>query len=389
MQLTTLIAALSAAGITTALPSVAPRAEDAQDVNPFLGKNYFANSYYAGELNQTVDAFLARNDSLNAARTRTVQKTGSFVWVTSVAGLSNIKTTIDEARAEQRRTRKPQIVQLVLYDLPDRDCSGGQSGGEFTSANGGLELYKKTFVDPYAAALKAAWDLTFAVIVEPDSLGNLITNQNVPFCANASSTYEQGIAYVIAKLQAPNIAFTSSRPTKPHFNHQLAADEFAKVVAMAQNMTGTRGGAKIRGFSTDVSNYNPYIADPRANYTEYSNSYDELHYADSLAPYLTNNSLPAHFIIDQGRSGLQNTRDTWGDWCNVRAGFGIPPTTNTNSSLVDSIVWAKPGGESDGACGPTINGVLAPNAGLWWESYVEALVVNADPPLAPTYTKRW
>jgi cellulose 1,4-beta-cellobiosidase len=93
-----------------------------------------------------------------------------------------------------------------LYDLPDRDCSGGQSGGEFTSINGGLALYKKTFVDPYAAALKAAWDLTFAVILEPDSLGNAITNQNVPFCANATSVYEQGIAYAIAKLQAPNIA---------------------------------------------------------------------------------------------------------------------------------------------------------------------------------------
>ena len=206
MHIKALLTFLSAANSISALPPLAPRAEDARDVNPFLGKNYFANSYYAGELNQTVNAFLAKNDSLNAARTRTVQNTGTFVWITSVAGLSNIKTTIDAARTEQQRTRKQQIVQLVLYDLPDRDCSGGQSGGEFSSANDGLNLYKKTFVDPYAAALKSAWDLTFAVILEPDSLGNVITNQNIPFCANATSTYEQGIAYAIAKLQAPNIA---------------------------------------------------------------------------------------------------------------------------------------------------------------------------------------
>ena len=165
-----------------------------------------------------------------------------------------------------------------------------------------------------------------------------------------------------------------------------AAAEFAKVVSLAQNLTV--GGAKIRGFSTDVSNFNPYTANPRENYTEYNNAYDELHYAEVLAPHLTNNSLPAHFIIDQGRSGLQNTRTTWGDWCNVEAGFGTPPTTDTNSTLVDSIVWAKPGGESDGACGPTIDGASAPNAGLWWEAYVEDLVKNADPPLAATYAAR-
>ncbi len=34
----------------------------------------------------------------------------------------------------------------------------------------------------------------------------MITNQAIPFCANASATYEAGIAYAIAKLQSPNVA---------------------------------------------------------------------------------------------------------------------------------------------------------------------------------------
>ena len=64
---------------------------------------------------------------------------------------------------------------------------------------------------------------------------------------------------------------------------------------------------------------------------------------------LTSEGFPAHFIVDQGRSGQQGLRDQWGDWCNVvNAGFGTRPTTNTGSSLVDSIVWVKPGGECDG-----------------------------------------
>lgn len=58
-----------------------------------------------------------------------------------------------------------------------------------------------------------------------------------------------------------------------------AAAEFKKVVDLAQTF---KNGSTIRGFSTDVSNYNPFIADPRANYTQYSNSYDESHYASSL-----------------------------------------------------------------------------------------------------------
>jgi cellulose 1,4-beta-cellobiosidase len=174
--------------------------------NPFLGKNYFANSYYAGELETTIRNFLKQNDTLNAARVRTVQKTGTFVWVTSVSGLPSIDSTIAEARLEQARTSIPQIVQLVLYDLPDRDCSGGASGGEFSSAANGLELYKTTFVEPYAAKVKAASDLTFAIILEPDSLGNVITNQGTPFCAGASSVYEEGIAFAISQLQAEHIS---------------------------------------------------------------------------------------------------------------------------------------------------------------------------------------
>lgn len=64
---------------------------------------------------------------------------------------------------------------------------------------------------------------------------------------------------------------------------------------------------------------------------------------------LAQQGFPAQFIVDQGRSGQQNLRQQWGDWCNIKgAGFGTRPTTNTGSSLIDAIVWVKPGGESDG-----------------------------------------
>ena len=69
----------------------------------------------------------------------------------------------------------------------------------------------------------------------------------------------------------------------------------------------------------------------------------------ALGPVLSQQGFPATFIVDQGRSGVQDIRQQWGDWCNIKgAGFGTRPTTSTGSSLIDSIVWVKPGGECDG-----------------------------------------
>jgi cellulose 1,4-beta-cellobiosidase len=59
------------------------------------------------------------------------------------------------------------------------------------------------------------------------------------------------------------------------------------------------------------------------------------HHKQALASPLSSQGFPAHFIVDQGRSGVQGIRNQWGDWCNVKgAGFGTRPTTNTGSSLV-------------------------------------------------------
>ncbi|OBT54740.1 hypothetical protein VE04_04981 [Pseudogymnoascus sp. 24MN13] len=317
-----LLSLLAAAPFTVVATPTTPTTPP-KDVNPFLGKNYYANSHYSKELDQTKVAFLKKGDLLNAARVTTVQRTGTFVWVSNVAGLSGIDTAIAEARAERP----------------------GDSAGEFSSANGGLQRYKTEFVDKFAKAVSSAPDLTFAIVLEPDSLGNVITNQGIPFCATASPFNGEGIAYAISKLQFPNVSLYIDAAHGGWLgwadNLPLAAAEFSKVLKLAQTF---KKGATIRGFATDVSNFNPYIANPRANYTEWSPSYDEKNYALSLAPFLQNASVPHHFIIDVGRSGLQNQREEWGDWCNVKAGYGERPTTDTGSDIVDSLVWVKPAG---------------------------------------------
>ena len=387
MRAISLLAALSAAGAASATPvGGAPPRPPAKDVSPFKGKMHFVNPTWSKKLDQTYDAFVAQGDKANAARVRKVQQISTFVWVSKIADLSNIDAAIKSAREAQRKTRRKQVVGLVLYNLPDRDCSAGESAGELRSADDGLERYKNEFIKPYAQKVASAPDLDFAIVLEPDSLGNLVTNMGIELCANAADVYREGVATAIASLQQRHVHLYIDAAHGGWLgwndNLPLAAKEFAVVVKRAGELIadGSSGGknqtAKIRGFATNVSNYNPFHAFVRENYTEWSNSWDESHYASSLAPFLEAEGLPAHFIIDQGRVHLPGARKEWGEWCNVApAGFGHAPTAYTNNTVVDSLVWIKPGGESDGECG--FSGT--PRAGQWHDEYVQMLVKNADP----------
>ncbi|KAF1849748.1 glycoside hydrolase family 6 protein [Cucurbitaria berberidis CBS 394.84] len=385
VQFTQFVLATAAlAGAVSAAPKPPPASN--VTVNPWINTDRYVVQSYGKKLNQTIASFEAKKDTLNAARTRTVaQKISTFTWVTTRAGLTGITTAIKEARS-QKKGRKKVIVGLVLYNLPDRDCSAGESAGELRSDKDGLNIYKKDFVDPYAKLVSAAKDLEFAIVLEPDSLGNAITNQGIPLCANATPIYEEGIAYAISKLQYPNVHLYIDAAHGGWLGWadklKPTAQIFAKVVAMAKKINPA---AKIRGYATNVSNYNPLNAKVRENYTEWSPSWDESHYASSLAPLLEAEGLPSNFIIDQGRVALPGARSEWGAWCNVEpAGFGALPGSTSNNTHIDSIVWIKPGGESDGRCG--LEG--APAAGAWFDEYVQMLVKNADPPLAPTYVKK-
>lgn len=74
----------------------------------------------------------------------------------------------------------------------------------------------------------------------------------------------------------------------------------AKVVALAGE------GKRIRGFATNVSNYNPYNAEVRENFTEFSTSWDENHYTLSLAPYLEAEGLVSSSLLSIASCGYRD-----------------------------------------------------------------------------------
>ena len=98
----------------------------------------------------------------------------------------------------------PIIAPFVVYDLPDRDCAALASNGEYAIANGGLANYK-AYIDGIRAQIQKYPDVKVVLVIEPDSLANLITNLNVPKCAGAQAAYLEGTQYAIKNLNLPNV----------------------------------------------------------------------------------------------------------------------------------------------------------------------------------------
>ena len=185
------------------------------------------------------------------------------------------------------------------------------------------------------------------VILEPDSLANLVTNLSVAKCANAEAAYKQCVEYAISKLNLPNVSMYLDAGHAGWLGWSANIGPAATLFAQIWQAAGSP--AQVRGLATNVANYNAWSVTTCASYTSGDANCDEQKYINALAPLLNTAGFPAHFITDTSRNGVQPTAQlAWGDWCNViGTGFGVRPTTNTGNSLEDAFVWVKPGGECD------------------------------------------
>jgi len=363
--------------------------------NPFKGVSLYANYNYANKVQRTIDAFAAKGDAAGVASAKVLQKVPTFLWISQIYDISQIEPQLLAAKALQDTTGQLQTVQLVVYNLPGRDCAAAASAGELDLSIEGMSRYQTEFIDPIVAVLRKYASLRYVIVLEPDSLANLVTNLNIESCANAAGAYKAGIAYAISKFQDRNVAvyldIGHSNWLGWSSNLQPTAELLAEVKRWAGQRTNT-----WRGFVSDVSNYNAYnstTADSIYGPGPDNSNWNEWRYFRALTPYLTNLGLPTKFIVDQSRAGQMNIRQQGISWCNVNgAGLGIRPTTDTGDCNVDAIVWVKPPGESDGTSDPSASRfdptcvdsdafVPAPEAGDWNEAYVEMLIKNANPPL--------
>ncbi|PNS18474.1 Proteasome activator complex subunit 4 [Sphaceloma murrayae] len=383
-----LLVALVAAVPALAVPAAAPQTTPTPATgNIFAGKQIYANPYYASEIQNLAIPSLAPELKTKAAN---VAKVGSFAWLDTRAKVPSMDTYLANIKkANAAGSNPPTIGAFVVYNLPDRDCAALASNGELSIANNGVALYQG-YIDSIAAIIKKYPDISIALVIEPDSLGNMITNMNVQKCANAATAYKQSIQYAMKTLNFSNVKMYLDAGHAGWLGWPANLQPAANIFAEVYNAAGKP--AAVRGLATNVANYNAFNAASCPSYTQGNNNCDENRYINAFAPLLTAAGFPAKFIVDTGRSGRTPTgQQQWGDWCNVKGtGFGVRPTTNTGNSLVDSFVWVKPGGESDGTSNSTavrfdstcVRGSAvtpAPEAGTWFQAYFEQLLVNANP----------
>ena len=253
--------------------------------------------------------------------------------------------------------------------IPTRDCNSLASAGGADS----LEKYQG-YVDDIAGTIKSHPESKVVMVVEPDTLGNLVTG-DTEACKNVHTLHKDALSYAVNVFGA--MSNVSVYLDAAHGKWLGGSTD--KVAAVVKEILDNAPNGKIRGLSTNVSNYQPLSS--------------ESQYHQGLSSALAAVGYPGmKFIVDTGRNGVDvsSTFSVNETWCNfVGTGFGERPQGNPSGyPLLDAFMWLKTPGEADGsATGSRADPVCAredslqgaPDAGQWFHEYFVQLLENANP----------
>lgn len=313
-----LLAVATVATVGAAGCSAAPEVDRRDATRP-------AGPFYVDPTSQATKADVARIASQPMAVTLNGEVTDAAVLSRAVAGA--------------RATRRTLVLQV--YDLPQRDFSGGYSSGGARDAG-----EYRAFTARIATAITGT---PTVVVLEPDSLGQI----------SDLSPADQQTRYDLLNR---------------------AVDAFAGISGVAVYLDGTHSGwlepqemadrleragiERAQGFAVNVANFQ---------------STDEEGRRGEQISDLTGG---AHYVVDTSRNGAPapagsaggHGAGTTATWCNPTGQrLGVTPTTGTGFPRADAYLWVKRPGESDGACGPG-----QPNAGTWYPSGAADLVKSVE-----------
>jgi len=324
------------------------------------------------------------------------QPTG--VWLDRIASINGtggkmgLRAHLDEAL--KQKGSGELVVQLVIYDLPGRDCSALASNGELGPTE--IDKYKTQYIDPIAAILADPKYASLRIVntVELDSLPNLVTNVTPRATATANcdtmkanGNYVKGVGYALNKLgDAANVY---NYVDAGHHGWLGWDDNFSATVQTIKQAATAEGATvnDVQGFITNTANYsalkeqNFTINDSvngksvrESKWVDWNRYVDELSYAQAFRQEAVNQGFPSGvgMLIDTSRNGWGGTArptgpgamtdvDTYvnggkidrrihvGNWCNQSgAGLGERPKASPAAGI-DAYVWIKPPGESDGS----------------------------------------
>ncbi|WP_306335203.1 glycoside hydrolase family 6 protein [Streptomyces sp. KL118A] len=371
--------AVALAGDTGATPAAGAAA---RVDNPYAGAKVYVNPEWK-----------AKADAEPGGSRISGQPTG--VWLDRIAaieGAGNAMGLRDHLDAALQQGAG--VVQLVIYNLPGRDCAALASNGELGPTE--IDRYKTEYIDPIAQILADAKyaNLRIVTTVEIDSLPNLVTNTSgrptaTPECdvMKANGNYVKGVGYALNKLGAvPNVY---NYVDAGHHGWIGWDDNFAASAQVFHQAATAEGSTvdKVHGFITNTANYsalkeeNFRIGDTvngrsvrESKWVDWNRYTDELSFAQAFRGQLVSAGFRSDIgmLIDTSRNGWGGTArpaqpgpttdvDSYvnggrydrrvhvGNWCNQSgAGLGERPKA-APAAGIDAYVWMKPPGESDGA----------------------------------------
>lgn len=379
-------ALLAAAGTADVLRGTAHAAPAAARVdNPYAGAGVYVNPEWTAKA-------AAEPGGAKVAG----QPTG--VWLDRIAAINGtggsmgLRGHLDTAL--RQAAGRPLVVQLVIYNLPGRDCSALASNGELGPTE--IDAYKTRYIDPIAAVLadpKYA-SLRIVTTVEIDSLPNLVTNTGgrataTPQCDAmlANGNYVKGVGYALNKLGAvPNVY---NYVDAGHHGWIGWDDNFGASARLLHQAATAEGSTvdKVHGFITNTANYsalkeeNFALGDNVAGrsvreskWVDWNRYTDELSFAQAFRQEAVRAGFrpDVGMLIDTSRNGWggsarpsgpgpRTSVDAYvdagrydrrlhvGNWCNqAGAGLGERPRT-APATGIDAYVWMKAPGESDGS----------------------------------------
>ncbi len=308
-----------------------------------------------------------------------------------------------EQHLDEAVDQNADLIQVVIYNLPGRDCAALASNGELGPDE--IDEYKSGYIDLITSIVDdpAYEDLRKVFVIEIDSLPNLVTNVSPRETATdncdemaANGNYQDGISYAAAELGAlPNaynyidaghhgwIGWEDSNEQYDNFNASAAL--MGSIIGM-NGMTAD----DVAGFITNTANYSaleePYWEvdqnvggqalnqNPDLPWVDWNDFNNELDFAQAFREELIANGYNSDIgmLIDTSRNGWGgdyrptgpsssddpvtfvdesriDQRYQKGNWCNqAGAGLGERPQASPEPNI-DAYVWIKPPGESDGA----------------------------------------
>ncbi|KAH9097256.1 hypothetical protein LEN26_017199 [Aphanomyces euteiches] len=205
------------------------------------------------------------------------------------------------------------IPTIVVYGLPNKDCSGGFS-------NCGINKNTQQYSAWVQILVKQVGNKEVIYILEPDALGLVSTGD-----CGVTNGYQNNLKVALGLLS-----------TNP--NAHIYVDK----------------AGRLKGIAINTSNY---VATSVLT---------------SLCQTYSSATGGLHCVFDTSRNfnGASSS-----EWCNVRfAGMGVPPTSSTGNSLVDYYLWIKVPGESDGQCtGQSADAMIGPAAGAFFHDGFKTL----------------